>query len=129
MERVAEYFAHLRQELSHSPWVIHHDLTFRQIDVQEGYLKGILYLHGGFTLHVAEYIEIRAEGINRPKYRYHLQDASNTLIARWDNAPHHQDVETTPFHKHCQDGTIVASLTMDIPQVLAELDDVLKEVG
>jgi hypothetical protein len=34
------------------------------------------------------------------KYSFHWQDANGNCIIRWDNAPHHQDVTTFPYHKH-----------------------------
>jgi len=34
------------------------------------------------------------------KYSFHWQDVSGNCIIRWDNAPHHQDVTTFPYHKH-----------------------------
>lgn len=108
--------------------VIHEDLTFRQIDTQEGYIKGILYLYEGFTLHVAEYVEIQTGIPQIVKYRYHLQDRDAHFIARWDNAPHHEEISTYPFHRHCQDNKIATSPAMNILKVLAELDDVLKEL-
>lgn len=128
MERITEYFAQLLDEIDKSNWVIHEELAFRQIDIQEGYIKGKLYLYSGFTLHVAEYVAIQAGVPQISKYRYHLQDRDDNFIARWDNAPHHQEIPTYPFHKHCQNGEIISSLEMDIPRVLIELDDVLKNM-
>ena len=34
------------------------------------------------------------------KYSFHWQDTDGNCIIRWDNAPHHQDVITFPYHKH-----------------------------
>ena len=34
------------------------------------------------------------------KYSFHWQDENGNCIFRWDNAPHHQDVVTFPYHKH-----------------------------
>ena len=33
-------------------------------------------------------------------YRYHYMNAKNTLIFRYDNAPHHPEVKSFPHHKH-----------------------------
>jgi hypothetical protein len=125
MERVTEYFEQLLNVINTHAWVIQEELAFRQIDVREGYIKGILYLHDGFVLHVAEYVEIQVGAPHIAKYRYHLQDHDNHFIARWDNAPHHQHVSTYPFHKHVQNEEIVPAPEMNILQVLDELDKVL----
>jgi hypothetical protein len=34
------------------------------------------------------------------KYRYHRQTESGKLIKRWDNAPHHPEIDTFPDHLH-----------------------------
>jgi len=128
VERVTEYFDQLLQQTKESGWVLNEELTFREIDDKEGYIRGTLHIYGGFTLHVAEYIDIKEGYPKRYKYRYQLQDRADTLLARWDNAPHHQEIHTNPFHKHCKDGEIVPSPEMNIPRVLGELDDVLKDV-
>jgi hypothetical protein len=33
-------------------------------------------------------------------YSYHWQDKEKRLITRWDNAPHHPEIETFPHHVH-----------------------------
>ena len=125
MERVTEYFETLLFEITHHTWVVHEELTFRQIDEHEGYVKGVLHIHGGLVLHVAEYVMIRQNMPQRLKYRYQLLDSHEQFVARWDNAPHHKDIPTHPFHKHRQDGEIISSEAMDIPHVLQELEDLL----
>ena len=34
------------------------------------------------------------------KYSFHWMDINNNLLIRWDNANHHKNLETYPFHKH-----------------------------
>ena len=33
-------------------------------------------------------------------YSYYWLRSDNTIIIGWDNAPHHQEIETFPHHKH-----------------------------
>lgn len=33
-------------------------------------------------------------------YRYHYMDSENTMIFRYDNAPHYPEVHSFPHHKH-----------------------------
>ena len=100
-----------------SPLVIDVDLSFNEIDVNECYIRGVLILVNGLKLHLAEYVNTGPR-IQRIKYRYHLQRDDGTLIVRWDNAPHHREVETFPHHRHDASGRIHASLPVDIPTVL-----------
>ncbi len=127
MERITERFSQILDAVERSIWVRSDEITFREIDEKEGYIKGILYLHGGYTLHIAEYVEIFHGQAKCAKYRYQLQDRRDELLARWDNAPHHEEIATFPNHKHCRDGEIVPSPEMDIFLVLSILDDVLKD--
>ena len=39
-------------------------------------------------------------GLTTTKYRYHWQTGSGKLIKRWDNAPHHPEIDTFPDHLH-----------------------------
>ncbi len=125
MERISTYFEQIQHDIQRSTWVIHEDVILRQIDTQEGYLKGSLYLYDGFVLHAAECVKIQDGKPERVKYRYHLQDQNARFVARWDNAPHHEHIATYPFHRYCQDGEIIESSPMDIPQVLQELEKII----
>lgn len=58
--------------------------------------KAILLLKGNMTLRVNE---IR-DNNNLIKYAYYFLNPDNTLIIGWDNAPHHNNIETYPHHKH-----------------------------
>ncbi len=42
-------------------------------------------------------------------------------IIRWDNVPHHHEIETYPYHKH-KNNIVVESKKMDIRSVLEELN-------
>ena len=127
MERVTEYFSKLIDAIRNSSWLQNEDLTFREIDEKEGYIRGILFLHGGYTLHIAEYISVKHGHPERIKYRYQLQNIKDDLLARWDNAPHHKKISSYPYHKHCEDGEIDVSAKMDILLILSKLDDILKD--
>jgi len=40
-------------------WVRNEEISFREIAEKEGYIRGTLYLHGGYKLHVSEYVIIK----------------------------------------------------------------------
>ena len=48
------------------------------------------------SLHVRDYLF--TDGSR--KYSFHWQNTRFQCKIRWDNAPHHQNTETFPFHKH-----------------------------
>lgn len=126
MENISGYFSRLAELAEQSEWTVHQDISFRQTDDREAYIRGTLYLRGGFVLHIAEYTVIRDDGsLERSKYRYQLQDHQDQMIARWDNAPHHDRIPTYPFHKHLKDGSVISSPEMSIQRLLSELDDII----
>ena len=97
--------------------VIQSNLDFNEISESECYIRGSLRLIGGFHLYIAEYVVTEPE-IKRLKYRYHLQTSEGDLVVRWDNAPHHPEVETHPDHLHNAQSGVEPSFGMDIEQVL-----------
>jgi hypothetical protein len=115
--KVREYFASVQGGILSLPFVIHSNLSFDEISESEGYVRGILILSGGFELHVAEYVVFRPK-LHRLKYRYHLQTPEGTLVIRWDNAAHHPEVSTHPYHSHTMDGQVKPAGAMDILMAL-----------
>ncbi|MEA1906863.1 MAG: DUF6516 family protein [Euryarchaeota archaeon] len=53
------------------------------------------------------------------RYAYHVFNG-DTMVVRWDNAPHHRGISTFPHHKHA-DGVIIESEEMQIDGALAEI--------
>ncbi len=74
-------------------------------------------LTDGTILYVRESISL-----GKGKYSYHWQKSDGSLIMRWDNAPHHQNISTFPYHLHDGDN-IVPSERVFINEVLAEISN------
>ena len=51
-------------------------------------------------IEITERILEERAGLTTTKYRYHWQTGSGKLIKRWDNAPHHPEIDTFPDHLH-----------------------------
>ncbi len=59
------------------------------------YMKAIAILIDGTFLYIRKYYsEVEYN------YSYHWQKENGELIIRWDNSPHHKNIETYPHHKH-----------------------------
>ena len=114
-----DYYVELQKAIHAAPHVLHSDMHFEEIDLNQCYIRGVITLIEGFVLHVAEYV-VTAPAVTRPKYRYHLQNAEGTLVSRWDNAPHHPEVPSFPHHIHDGEG-MHPSQPMTIPEVLDTL--------
>lgn len=59
------------------------------------------------------------------RYAYHVSKGSE-LIIRWDNAPHHRQIRTFPYHKHIK-GAIFESKEVVVEDALKELEWMIKE--
>ena len=80
----------------------------------------------GSTLQFLELINIKAEEITRPKYRFHFMDSSDKIIFRYDNAPHHPEVATYPHHKHIRgEEQQKQSKEIGLRDVLSEIDGMI----
>ncbi len=62
------------------------------------------------------------------KYSFHWMNSDNDLIIRWDNAHHHQKINTYPNHKHVGEGnTIESANEISLYEVLAYIRQVIKK--
>jgi len=78
----------------------------------------------GSLLHVIEAWIIEQNSIRCVHYTYHYQNREGDLIFRYDNAPHHPEIETYPEHKHVA-ARVVAARRPDLAEVLREIDDII----
>ncbi len=64
--------------------------------LEEETLQVIAYLQDGTNLRVTE----KWKGETLERYGYYWLTSENQLRIGWDNAPHHQQLENFPHHKH-----------------------------
>jgi hypothetical protein len=72
------------------------------------------------TLELFEYLDEKEGKLSTKKYSYHWQDKEGKLIQRWDNAPHHRELEHFPHHIHFTESQIIPNST--VPNILTILD-------
>jgi hypothetical protein len=48
-------------------------------------------------------------------------DPEKRLVFRYDNAAHHKDISTVPFHKHLRDGKVIESTIPEFQEILEEI--------
>jgi hypothetical protein len=58
------------------------------------------------------------------RYSFHAS-IGGRMVVRWDNAPHHPEIESFPYHKHVG-RTIEASKEMTVTLVLSELEAMIQ---
>jgi hypothetical protein len=107
------FLADLKATLTASPLVRDIEIDDEFITSVSGFLDCTVVMIDGSTLYVTEYFTISCENIKRDKYSYHLQKKGEFII-RWDNAPHHMELSTFPYHVHDKDGVYESKeMTMD----------------
>ena len=55
---------------------------------------------------------------------YHYHNRNKELIFRFDNAEHHQEIKTCPYHKHIK-GTVLPAEETSLKEVLTEILNIL----
>lgn len=115
---IEAYFTQIEQVLQTVPNTQNLSLRKTLYNNKQGYIAGSIVFDGGDRLDFAEVKNTDHAG--KVKYRYQYMDANQTMIFRYDNAPHHRQVATFPHHKH--DGEIIRdSREPSLADVLMEI--------
>jgi hypothetical protein len=124
--QVRDYFLELQNLLQSSTVIRTVDVEYELKSRTIGVIHGTVGMIDGSTLHFLELIVIQGAKIVRQKYRFQFMDRSGKMIFRYDNAPHHPEVETHPHHKHTKgEERPRPSKEIGLPEVLAEIDQLL----
>ncbi len=120
---IREYYAFIQSIIGKCPLIISSNISFEEIDLDVGYLKGVVEFVDGSSLHFMEFVGT-SKAVQRLKYKYHWLSRDRTLISRWDNVPHHRDIDTFPHHVHDEKG-VHPSQPMDFKMVLEKITEKL----
>ncbi len=115
--KIREYYSQIETIIKDCSIVTRFSIEFDEIDIHIGYLKGKLELIDCSVLHCIEFVEIQGNKANRLKYKYQWQFENGNLISRWDNVPHHQEIDTSPHHMHDDEG-VHAAKSMDLKTII-----------
>ncbi len=96
------YLSHLKECLQ--GWEYTEAISIRSQwvnkNVGTGFIRAQVKMADGGLLEIAEFFVLEANAIAVGNYKFHWQDPQGRLIKRWDNAPHHPEVEGFPHHLH-----------------------------
>lgn len=92
-----------------------------------GYLRVRVDLGDDGFLEMAEYFVIDASSVAVKRYRHQWMDRSQTILnKRWDNAPHHPELQSFPHHVHeGSESNVVSGKAMSITDVIVYLEQTL----
>lgn len=101
---IQSYFSSVKTALILSTAIESYHVIREIIKDLEGYLRirATLVDNGQLDLFIYVYSNRK---INIQKYSFHWQDKDKNLVMRWDNAPHHQELENYPHHLHLKGET------------------------
>lgn len=99
---LTSYISHLKECLQ--GWKHTEAVSIRSQWVTEnagtGFIRARVKMADGDLLEIAVFFVLEASAITVENYKFHWQDPQGRLIKRWDNAPHHPEVEGFPHHLH-----------------------------
>jgi len=88
------------------------------------YLKGRLIIIDSSILEIALFVTEFRKTLSIDKYRLHYMNSAGQVLFRYDNAPHHPDIDTHPHHKHTS-AKIGASNVPSMQDILNEISSII----
>jgi hypothetical protein len=85
------------------------------------YLKGRLLIIDSSILEIAIFATESRKTVSIEKYRLHYMNSTGQMLFRYDNAPHHPEIDSYPYHKHTSDRIV--------PSTMPTLKDILNEIS
>jgi|SRR3989338_8887220 len=124
---ISNYFSQIEGLLASFPYIVSIESSFETVDIDRGYFRVKLVLANGSELYLFEFVEIINNKPVVSKYRYHWQAKDSKIILRWDNAPHHKEIETFPHHLHEGEDRVKPSEKPDLSFVLLKISDIIEK--
>ena len=119
----AEYIAYVKSILISNPQIVSLKIVREEAQEKIGLYRYRLSLADGGLLEMFERFEVVSEEVKVTKYSFQWQDAAGKLRQRWDNASHHPEISTHPYHVHSgSDDTV-------LPHDPVTATDILKIMG
>lgn len=87
----------------------------------KGYLRMRMVLRSQDVVEVFVYLVEEGEEARLKDYSIHWQQADGSLVQRWDTAPHHQELESFPYHTHRPTGLVEPTPPLQWDDMLSAL--------
>ena len=107
------------------------ELVFEEFERENSAaIEGRIRFWDESILHLAETFMARGVTLVRTRYVYQYQDGQGRLYFRYDNSPHHPQIETYPHHKHVVEmrkgvERIEAAAAPNLGEVLRGIEEIL----
>ncbi len=126
MTTLYHYFSRLEDTLLSRQEIEIQEISIEQDkpDNDQGEFRANINFYDRSSLKAFERVSLEDGEIIKDDYSYHYQKSDNSLVFRYDNAPHHPEIETHPHHKHVgSDENVIAAQPPDLSDMLNEIDD------
>ena len=125
-ESLERYLARVEEKLKElEPLISSSQISIERRSPNRVVLKGMIIFIDGSSLHFLEYVLEEDNRLLRVSYRFHYTKQDNSLIFRYDNAPHHPELSTFPHHKHLSGNKVVSSSEKSLADVLDEIREII----
>ena len=130
MKTIDDYFSSLARFLQKQKSIVglEPDSPFLRISAVVGRVNARLHFFDGSYLDIDEMVRIERGLAMNYNYRYHYQHQNGPVIT-YDDAPHHPEIETFPYHRHPYhtgqrktEASQKVNLTHVIQQILDEIE-------
>jgi menaquinone-dependent protoporphyrinogen IX oxidase len=118
---IRKFVENFDRAITTSPFVLSSAIEkYLSTDGQSVYVKGIIRFIDSSNLDIATFALVCAGRLTVDKYRFHYMDKKRRMVFRYDNAPHHPELESHPHHKHTPSGVVPANMPT-IERILEEI--------
>ena len=124
MSPLRDYLAQIQQAVSAFPGTHIEEYREQLLTATRANLCIRLHLADNSLLEISEALVVEAGALTWLSYRYHWQASAGNVILRYDNAPHHPELETFPHHKHLGE-SVVGSQRPALPDLFGEIQHLL----
>ena len=119
---ISQYFNEIEKYLLQSEVVNSYEIIRKDISDFDGKIRIQLSLKNKNFADLFEYVIYEEKHIKVKKYHFHWQDNENKLQRRWDNAPHHIELNNYPHHVHYSNRIESNPEIPDIFYVIGEIE-------
>ena len=119
MSTINDYLHELQMLIHDAPCKLFADLQVENRGDVALYLRGKIIFTNESELQFKEYF-VTIPIMGKMAYSYHYQNRDKELIFRYDNAEHHKEIATYPYHKHVTNEVL--------PSDILSLKEVIKEI-
>jgi hypothetical protein len=118
------YLDEIEIALISSEFITAYTIVRNWANTDDGYVRIRATLINGDFLEASEYFVVQGDEIEAVDYRYQWMDGSRSVLRRrWDNTPHHPNLDGFPHHCHVgQESHVIPGRPLSLLQFLSWLE-------